>query len=197
MLFLWCDGMEKEYNLSCIDYAISKTVERALETPDLSALNSSSHFSKAILGLMFEGNAKGFSSKDGGRNYIKQLSFEDFEEALLKHVVKSKNAKLALHKVQLLGVRKNFGDAMTNQEVQELIYESFETMHMDSIKYLLNKYPYIYQALAETFVEERYFNKNLGMENLDMPMVNRENSYYYDKIDSYYKERKNEQAMGL
>lgn len=187
--------MEKDYNLQCIDYAVAKTIERSKENPELKQLASNKHLTNAIIEYMFNGNAKGFSSKDNGRSYILQLKKEDFEEQLLKHVVKSKNAKTRLGIKQQLSFNKNFGDNLTDDEVQELLYKSYGEMDMNGVKYLLDKYPSLYKVLASNFIEDRYFNFKLGADKLDMDINNYEDNFYYNKIDEFYKELKKESSM--
>lgn len=187
--------MEKDYNLQCIDYAVAKTMERAKDDPQLKELATNKHLTNAIIEYMFNGNAKGFSSKDSGRSYILQLRKEDFEEQLLKHVVKAKNAKTKLGLVQQLSFNKNFGDSLTDDDVQELLYKSYGEMDMNGIKYLLDKYPTLYRALASNFIEERYFNSKLGEDQLDKEMSNYQNNFYYNKINEFYGELKKENAI--
>lgn len=187
--------MEKNYNLQCIDYAVAKTIERAKEEPSLKELASNEHLTNAIIEYMFNGRAKGFSSKDGGRSYILQLNKEDFEEQLLKHVVKSKSAKTRLYMVQQLSFNKNFGDNLTADEVQELLYKSYNEMDMNGVKYLLDKYPILYKALASNFIADRYFNFKLGIEQLDMEIDTYQDNFYYNKIDKFYKELKQEKSI--
>lgn len=195
--------MEKDYNLQCIDYAIAKTIERANENPELKDLATEKHLTNAIIEYMFKGNAKGFSSKDNGRRYILQLSKDDFEEQLLKHVVKSENAKTRLGLKQRLGTNKSFEDDLTIDDVQAVIYKAYGEMNMEAIKYILNKYPALYQALATNFVKDRYFNLKLGAEVLDKYFVNYtenymenyQNNYYYKKIDEFYSSLRKENSM--
>ena len=189
------NNMEKDYNLQCIDYAVAKTMERAKDDPQLKELATNKHLTNAIIEYMFNGNAKGFSSKDSGRSYILQLRKEDFEEQLLKHVVKAKNAKTKLGLVQQLSFNKNFGDSLTDDDVQELLYKSYGEMDMNGIKYLLDKYPTLYRALASNFIEERYFNSKLGEDQLDKEMSNYQNNFYYNKINEFYGELKKENAI--
>lgn len=189
------NSMEKDYNLQCIDYAISKTMERALENPELKELATNKHLTNAIIEYMFNGNAKGFSSKDSGRSYILQLKKEDFEEQLLKHVVKAKNAKTQLGMVQQLSFNKNFDDNLTDDEVQELLYKSYGEMDMNGVKYLLDKYPSLYKILASNFVEDRYFNFKLGIDKLDTEMSTYQDNFYYNKINEFYKEIRQEKSI--
>lgn len=183
--------MEKDYGLQCIDYAVSKTIERSFQNPDLKKMNSTSHLSEAIVEYMFKGNATGFSSNGDGRKYIKGLSREDFEEQLLKHVVKSDVAKTNIGAVQLLGMNKSFGQDLTCDEAQQLIFKSFNEMDMTAIKYLLDKYPTLYKALAVNFVDDRYFNGNLGPEVLDSVPLDYQHAFHYNKIEEYYKQLRN------
>lgn len=187
--------MEKDYNLQCIDYAIAKTRERALENSELKKLDTPKHLTAAIIEYMFNGNSKGFSSKDNGRSYILQLTKEDFEEQLLKHVVKAKSTKKQLGFVQQLSFNKNFGDSLTNDDVQELLYKCLGEMDMNGIKYLLDKYPTVYSSLASNFVEERYFNMKLGIDKIDQELTNYQDNYYYSKIDTFYNELRKENSM--
>lgn len=187
--------MEKDYNLQCIDYAVAKTIERASENPELRKLATGKHLTLAIIEYMFNGNAKGFSSKDDGRSYIIQLSKEDFEEQLLKHVVKSKSAKTRLGIPQQLSFNKNFGDNLSDDDVQELIYKSYGEMDMNGIKYLLDKYPALYKVLASNFVEDRYFNYKLGTDKLDETLSTYQDNFYYNKIDEFYKELRQEKSI--
>lgn len=187
--------MEKDYNLQCIDYAVAKTIERASENPELRQLASTKHLTNAIIEYMFNGSAKGFSSKDGGRSYILQLKREDFEEQLLKHAVKSKNAKTRLGMKQQLSFNKNFGDNLSDDDVQELLYKSYGEMDMNGIKYLLDKYPSLYKVLASNFVEDRYFNFKLGADQLDGEISTYQDSFYYNKIDEFYKELRQEKSI--
>lgn len=182
--------MEKEYNLQCIDYAVAMTKERASQTPELSKLNSTGHLVEAIVEYMFNGNASGFSSHGDGRKYIVGLTKEDFEEQLLKHVVKSKVAKTRGGIASKLGTNKNFGDDLGQEDVQILAYKALNEMDMPAIKYILDKYPVLYRSLAASFIEDRYFDKNLGEEKLDAPLPDYQSNYYYNKIDEYYKELK-------
>ena len=85
--------MEKDYNLQCIDYAMEKNIKKAQEDASLRQLSSCYYLKNAMIEYIFRGNARGFTRKDNGRSYITQLQKEDFEEQLLKHVVKSENAK--------------------------------------------------------------------------------------------------------
>lgn len=187
--------MEKDYNLQCIDYAVAKTMERALENPELEKLASTTHLTNAIIEYMFKGSAKGFSSKDGGRGYILQLQKEDFEEQLLKHVVKSKSAKTRLGINQQLSFNKNFGDDLSDDDVQELFYRSYSEMDMNGIKYLLDKYPSLYKVLAHNFVDDRYFNFKLGADKLDSSISTYQDNYYYNKIDGFYKDLRQEKSI--
>lgn len=187
--------MEKDYNLQCIDYAVAKTMERALEKPELRQLASNEHLTNAIMEYMFNGNAKGFSSKDDGRSYILQLQKEDFEEQLLKHVIKSKSAKTKLGMHQQLSFNKNFGDNLSDDDVQELLYKSYGEMDMNGIKYLLDKYPALYKVLASNFVEDRYFNYKLGADKLDTGISTYQDNFYYNKIDEFYKELRQEKSI--
>ena len=180
--------MEKDYSLQCIDYAVAMTRERAGQTPDLAKLNSAGHLVEAIIEYMLNGNAQGFSSYGDGRKYILELTKEDFEEQLLKHVVKSKVAKQGM--LVKTGTNKTFGDDLDQADVQILIYRALEEMNMPAIKYILDKYPVLYKSLAANFVEDRYFNMHLGEEKLDAPLPDYQNNYYYNKIGEYYKELK-------
>lgn len=183
--------MEKEYNLQCVDYAIEKTIERAAEDPSLKQLASATHLTNAIREYMFNNSARGFSSKDNGRDYIKQMTPTDFQEIIIKHVFKSKNAKNRLGYDQLLSINKDFSENLTNDEVQELIYKSFREMNVEGIVYLLNKYPNLYKSLISQFIEERYFDASLGANNLDVDMILQEDAYYYKQIDNYYNSLRN------
>lgn len=180
--------MEKEYSLQCIDYAVAMTREKAGQVPELAKLNSVGHLSEAIVEYMFNGNAKGFSSLGDGRKYIQELTKEDFEEQLLKHVVKSEVAKKGM--VGKLGTNKTFGDNLDDADIQILMYKALNEMDMSGIKYILDKYPVIYKGLAVNFIEDRYFNYKLGAEKLDAPLPDYQSNYYYNKIDEYYKELK-------
>lgn len=182
--------MDKDYNLQCIDYAVAMNCVRASQTPEFSKLNTAGHLVEAIIEYMFNGNASGFSSYGDGRKYILELSKEDFEEQFLKHVIKSKAAKIRSRIVSKLGTNKTFGDNLEQAEVQILIYKALEEMDMIAIKYILDKYPVLYRSLAATFVEDRYFDKNLGADKLDEPLSDYQNNYYYNKIDEYYKQLK-------
>ncbi len=182
--------MEKDYNLQCIDYAVAMTREKAILTPELAKLNSVGHLSTAITEYMFNGNASGFSSNGDGRKYILSLTKEDFEEQLLKHVVKSKMAKTRNGLLEQLGTNKTFDDELSQEDVQILIYRALGEMDMSGIKYILDKYPILYKNLATNFIEDRYFNINLGEQKLDEPIPDNQNNYYYNKIDEYYKELK-------
>ena len=182
--------MEKDYSLQCIDYAVAMTQERASQTPELSKLDSAGHLVEAIVEYMFNGNASGFSSYGDGRKYILGLSKEDFEEQLLKHVIKSKVAKTRSGIDCRLGTTKTFGDDLEQHDVQILIYKSLDEMDMSAIKYILDKYPVLYRSLATSFVEDRYFDKKLGEDNLDASLLDSQGSYYYNKIDEYYKSLK-------
>lgn len=180
--------MEKEYSLQCIDYAIKMTKERSKQTPDLAKLDSVGHFTEAIVQYMFNGDSKGFSSFGDGRKYIMSLTKEDLEEQLLKHVVKSEVAKKGM--VGKLGTNKTFDDDLEQADVQILMYKALNEMDMSGIKYILDKYPILYKGLAANFVEDRYFNYNLGEEKLDAPFPDNRTNYYYKKIDEYYKNLK-------
>ena len=168
--------MEKDYNLQCIDYAVAMTKERASQTPELAKLDSVGHLSEAIVEYMFNGNASGFSSYGDGRKYILGQTKEDFEEQLLKHVVKSEVAKKGM--VGKLGTNKTFGDDLDQDDVQILIYRALGEMDMSGIKYILDKYPVLYKSLASNFVEDRYFNYHLSAEKLDAPLPDYQNNYY-------------------
>lgn len=180
--------MEKEYSLQCIDYAIKMTREKAKQNPDLAKLDSIGHLSEAIVEYMFNGNATGFSSFGDGRKYILGLTKEDFEEQLLKHVVKSAAAKKGM--AGRLGTNKTFDDDLDQDDVQILIYRALGEMDMSGIKYILDKYPILYKGLAVNFVEDRYFNRKLGEEKLDAPLLDNKNNFYYNKLDEYYKNLK-------
>lgn len=177
--------MEKDYSLQCIDYAVAMTREKAGQVPELAKLNSVGHLSAAVIEYMFKGNASGFSSYGDGRKYILELTKEDFEEQLLKHVVKSEVAKKGM--VGKLGTNKNFGDDLDQDDVQILIYRALNEMDMSGIKYILDKYPVLYKSLAANFIEDRYFNYKLGETKLDAPLPDYQNNYYYNKIDEYYR----------
>lgn len=180
--------MEKDYNLQCIDYAVAMTREKAILNPELEKLNSVGHLSEAIVQYMFNGNASGFSSNGNGRKYILGLNKEDFEEQLLKHVVKSEVAKQGM--LGKLGTNKTFGDDLDQGDIQILIYKALGEMDMTGIKYILDKYPVIFKGLAANFIEDRYFNYKLNEEKLDAPLPDYQNNYYYNKIDEYYKQLK-------
>ena len=180
--------MEKDYNLQCIDYAVAMTRERASQTPELAKLDSVGHLSEAIVEYMFNGNASGFSSHGDGRKYIVGLTKEDFEEQLLKHVVKSEVAKRGM--LGKLGTNKTFGDDLDGADIQILMYRALNEMDMTGIKYILDKYPILFKGLAANFIEDRYFNYKLGEEKLDVPLPDYQNNFYYNKIDEYYKELK-------
>ena len=123
--------MEKDYNLQCIDYAVAMTREKATLTPELAKLNSVGHLSTAITEYMFNGNASGFSSNGDGRKYILGLTKEDFEEQLLKHVVKSEVAKKGM--VGKLGTNKTFGDDLDQADVQILLYKALNEIIDESL----------------------------------------------------------------
>lgn len=182
--------MDKDYNLQCIDYAVAMTRERASQTPELAKLNSAGHLVEAIVEYMFNGNASGFSSYSDGRKYILELSKEDFEEQLLKHVVKSEAAKKKNGIVSKLGTNKTFGESLEQDDVQILLYKALNEMDMSGIKYILDKYPVLYRNLVSSFIEDRYFDKNLGEEKLDASLLDSQDRYYYNKIDEYYKQLK-------
>ena len=182
--------MEKDYSLQCIDYAVAMTRERSKQTPELAKLDSVGHLSESIMQYMFNGNASGFSSYGDGRKYILGLIKEDFEEQLLKHVIKSKDSKRRNGLLEQLGTSKTFDDDLSQKDVQILIYKALTEMNMPAIKYILDKYPVLYKNLVINFVEDRYFDKNLGEEKLDEPLSDYQNSFYYNKIDEYYKELK-------
>lgn len=187
--------MEKDYNLQCIDYAIFQTIERAKESEELRDLGTIKHLTNAILEYMFKNNAKGFSSKNNGRDYILQLNKNDFEEQLLKHVVKAKNTKTVLGFAQPLSFNKDISENLTDDEVQEFFYKAYGEMDTSGIKYILDKYPYLYKDLASKFIEERYFNMKLGLNELDRKINNYQDNYYYYKLDSFYNELRNENVM--
>lgn len=186
--------MEKDYNLQCIDYAVAKTIERASENPELKDLATAKHLTSAIIEYMLRGNSKGFSSKDSGRSYILQLTKDDFEEQLLKHVVKSTNAKTRLGFRQQLLFNKNFEDNLSNDDVQNIIYQAYGEMDMNGIKYILDKYPVLYQALISNFVEDRYFNMKLGTDVFDNDLSTYQDNYYYNKIGKFYSDLKLENS---
>ena len=151
--------MKKDYSLQCIDYAVAMTRERASQDPELAKLDAAGHLAEAIIEYMFNGYATGFSSYGDGRKYITGLTKEDFEEQLLKHVVKSKAAKIRNGIDSRLGTNKNFGDDLEQHDVQILIYKALDEMDMSAIKYILDKYPVLYRSLAVSFIEDRYFDK--------------------------------------
>lgn len=182
--------MDKDYSLQCIDYAVAMTRERASQTPELAKLDSAGHLSAATIEYMFSGNASGFTSHGDGRKYIKGLTKEDFEEQLLKHVVKSEVAKTKNGIVSRLGTNKNFGDDLDQEDIQILLYKALGEMDMTGIKYILDKYPVMYKSLASNFIEDRYFNYKLGEKELDAPLPDYQNMFYYNKIEEYYKQLK-------
>ena len=184
--------MEKDYNLQCIDYAMEKNIKKAQEDVSLRQLSSCYYLKNAMIEYIFRGNARGFTRKDNGRSYITQLQKEDFEEQLLKHVVKSENAKERLGMVQLLSFNKEINDQLSDDEVRALFYKLLGEMDMNGILYILNKYPSFYSSLASNFISDRYLNSKLGSSQLDQKMNHYQNQFYYNKIDQFYKELKKE-----
>lgn len=184
--------MEKDYNLQCIDYAVAMTIQRAQEDPNLQQLATNGHLTNAILEYTNLQNARGFSSKGNGRDYILQLKKDDFEEQILKHVIKSQNAKEKLGIAQPLSFNKQIDQPLSAQDTQALFYSLLGKMNMDAIRYVLNQYLNHYATLVSNFIEERYFNSKLGTDSLDIEMNNYQNQFYYDKVDQFYKELKQE-----
>lgn len=184
--------MEKDYNLQCIDYAVAMTIQRAQEDPNLQQLATNGHLTNAILEYANFQNARGFSSKGNGRDYILQLKKDDFEEQVLKHVIKSQNAKEKLGIAQPLSFNKEINQPLSAQDTQALFYSLLSEMNMDAIRYVLTQYPNHYKTLVSNFIGERYFNSELGADSLDIEMNNYQNQFCYDKVDQFYKELKQE-----
>lgn len=170
----------KDYELQCIDYACLKTMEKGGE------FSTPRHITTALSKLLNEGYTKGFTSNSGARNYISNLSFEQIEKELLKNIIKTNELATRKGYDALLGTQKNFdSENLSNAEVK--ILNLLKEGQMESVKYILNKYPNLYTNLITDFVSTRYYNNKYRIDQLDnIPTFSKENSMLLEKIDNYY-----------
>ena len=180
--------MEKDYSLQCLDYAILQTKAKGDE------FDKTSYLTKAVNIYMTQGNGSGFTRTNDARSYIvgdpgrgiPGINKDDIEEQLLKHVIKAASVKERKGHAQRLGTNLDFSTVQTPDDAQIVMYQAMGAMHMEGIRYALNQHPQMYELLAANFVEERYYNHNMGAAELDQPMNSHQNAYYYQKIDEYY-----------
>lgn len=172
----------KDYELQCIDYACLKTMEKGGE------FSTPLHITTALSRLLNEGYTRGFTSNSGARNYISNLSFEQIEKELLKNIIKTDELATRKRYDVLLGTQKNFdSENLSNAEVKFLLMNLLKEGQMESIKYILNKYPNLYTNLISDFVSTRYYDNKYRIDQLDnIPTFSKENSMLLEKIDNYY-----------
>lgn len=172
----------KDYELQCIDYACLKTMEKGGE------FSNQRHITAALSMLLNEGYTRGFTSNGGARNYISNLSFEQIEKELLKNIIKTKELATRKGYAVLLGTRKNFdSENLSNDEIKILLMNLLKEGQMESVKYILNKYPNLYKNLITDFVSTRYYNNSYRIDQLDnIPTFSKENSMLLEKINNYY-----------
>ena len=173
----------KSYELQCIDYAVYITMKKG------EGFNKHEYIAEALKQYYFYNHEKGFTSNEGARGYIENLTKEDIEKELLIEMIKKQACATKKGYPQKLSTNKTFDDDdITKEDIELLLIGTMNHNRMEVIKYLLDKYPKIVNTLIDSFVDARYFSPQYGMEQLDQYLP-----YYQsaiDKIESYYAELK-------
>ena len=107
---------------------------------------------------------------------------------MLKNIIKTDELATRKRYDVLLGTQKNFdSENLSNAEVKFLLMNLLKEGQMESVKYILNKYPNLYTNLISDFVSTRYYDVEYRIDKLDnIPTFSKENSMLLEKIDNYY-----------
>ncbi|MBP3635866.1 MAG: hypothetical protein J6J17_05400 [Bacilli bacterium] len=177
--------MYKSTELNIIDYSCIKTMSKG------GAYASFENIALALKNYINYNDSLGITSLDYARDYLKTLTKDDIEKELLKNVVKKFACSNYHNYMRLLGTEKSFNDELNVKEVEFLVFKSISEMHMDGVKYLLEKYPKLIDSLIDSFVSSRYYSESYMIDNLDNDkFITPEYQRLIEKIDSYYQVKK-------
>lgn len=181
--------MEKSYALQCLDFACIKTMQKGGD------YNSLGHISNSILKLLSEGVTIGFTSKEGARGYVSDLSSDDIEKEILANLIRTKAVERENDLLGTLSTTKKIeDDNLNSEESLFLIYDKLSKDGMNNLKWILNKYPNLFTELCISFANTRYFDtKDYGIKKLDEVKLNEEDIVLINKIKSYYSETEEKQ----
>lgn len=173
--------MEKSYELQCLDYACAMTMQKGGQ------FNTQLHISTAIHHLLTRGYTNGFTSNEGARGYVEGLDSDKIEKELILNLVKQNACETRYGIRTMLGTNKTFDDDLTTQESCFLMYKMLKDGGIDSLKWILNKYPKLYSDLSSAFAETRYFNPKYGKDKLDdETSYGNVEQYLINQIEQHY-----------
>lgn len=137
-----------------------------------------------------EGVTTYFTNQNNARVELEtQVSPKLVEAELIKNIIKLKVTKTYKGMVTLLGTHKNFDSPdLTKDELEFLLQEFILNNEIEATIYLINKYPNLYQELANSYVSSRIMaNPKYTKEDIDRDYLNDKMcSYRVSKIDEYY-----------
>ena len=165
-------------NLSAIDYACQCTTTKyGLEQ------------TKAALAIFTRTGQPNYFTKDNnGRATISNVGQEMTEAELLKNIIKLKATKTMNGIRQILSSNKSIDRPdLTPEEFEYLMYSLLSNYDLESIKYILNKYPHLFNSLAISFVNSRYTQQRYTKNDIDSDYKNDPHSIeLLNKIDQFY-----------
>lgn len=168
--------------IEVIDYAVMKTMAKGAAYADPANIKSK------FKNYYYYGDSTGFTRDGNARDYISSLSENDIKKELLKNIVKLKAcAGYNGYRASLLSVKKSFGDELTYEELEFLLYQNIEGYPLDTIEYIFEKYPIYLSMVMDNFVTKRYFSSGYGISKLEDKNIL--SPYYQNllsKIDKYY-----------
>lgn len=178
--------------IDVIDYAVMKTMAKGGAFADYNNIKNN------LMNYYYYGNSMGFTSDGNARDYISSLNTNDIKKELLKNIVKCKACTIYnQYGGGLLSVRKSFGDALTYDELEFLLYQNIEGYPIDTIEYIFEKYPKYLSMVIDNFVTKRYFSTGYGISKLeDKSIVSPYFQNLLNKIDNYYTD-KNDNSMAM
>lgn len=168
--------------IEIIDYAVMKTIAKG------GAFAESANIKSRFKNYYYCGDSTGFTRDGNAREYISSLGVNDIKKELLKNIVKCRAcASYNQYGASLLSVKKSYGDELTYDELEFLIYQDIERYPLDTIEYIFEKYPIYLSMIIDSFVTKRYFSQGYSISKLEDKRII---SPYYenllDKIDNYY-----------
>ena len=178
--------MNTSDELSKIDFAIFETAKSSKERSTIEYL------SQALMQYINLNHPGAFTKQNGARNYIYQVDKKSIDRELLKNIVKINNVKSANHYVEnLRRPDDNFEKEFSLDELERKVYDMLLQYELPSIENIFQRYPKVYEKLVESFIDKRYFDQRYGIKSLDNPnIIDNQNQYLFDKIDSYYNQDK-------
>lgn len=130
-----------------------------------------------------------FTNQNNARINLMQIDHKLVEAELIKNFIKLKMTKICKSFKSILGTNKNFDSPdLTDDEIECLLSNFIIANTVESIIYLINKYPYLYQKLCTSYVESRIFtNSEYTVEDLENDYLkDKMSTYRINEIDGYY-----------